>query len=112
MRAETPTRYRTDSPAYSDSVLQSIESQNDEKIDGLTAKIRILKDISSKIGEEVKDSTNLLANMEEGFDNARLKVKNTMNRLIQTSREHGIGWRAWLGFFVFIWFCFFIVWLL
>lgn len=31
---------------YSDSVLESLESQNDEQIEGMSAKVRMLKDVS------------------------------------------------------------------
>lgn len=36
---------------------EQLEEQNDEHLEGLTAKVRILKDITVGIGNEVRDST-------------------------------------------------------
>jgi blocked-early-in-transport protein 1 len=36
---------------------EQLEEQNDDKLEGLSAKVRILKDITVGIGNEVRDST-------------------------------------------------------
>jgi blocked-early-in-transport protein 1 len=49
-RASTP--YQTATPEnsyYSDAVLQQLESQNDEQIEGLSAKVKLLKDVSGYV---------------------------------------------------------------
>ncbi|CAG8444753.1 1814_t:CDS:2 [Cetraspora pellucida] len=40
-----------------------LENQNDEKIEGLTSKVKILKEITLSIGETVKESSTILGSM-------------------------------------------------
>ncbi|KAF7982082.1 hypothetical protein HWV62_30390 [Athelia sp. TMB] len=40
-----------------------LEGQNDEHLEGLSAKVKLLKDITSAIGNEVRDSTVQLSQM-------------------------------------------------
>lgn len=94
---------------YSDDVLRQLESQNDEHISGLTAKVQILKNISHRIGDEVRESTTLLAGMENKFESARSHVKLTVHKLTHTIKNSGVGWRAWLGLFAIILACFWFV---
>ncbi|KAG8892706.1 hypothetical protein FRB99_002490 [Tulasnella sp. 403] len=42
---------------------EDLEGQNDERLEGLTAKVKILKDITIGIGNEVRDSTVQLSQM-------------------------------------------------
>lgn len=114
MRPETPQdqAHRVGTPSYSDSVLNQLESQHDEQITGLTAKVRLLKDISLKIGDEARASGSLLATMEDGFESARVTVRSSMTRMVRSVREGGVGWRQWILLFAITWACFFLVWIL
>ncbi|CAO3684356.1 unnamed protein product [Rhizopus stolonifer] len=40
-----------------------LESQNDEEITGLSAKVKLLKNITGKIGDEIRYGNGLLDNM-------------------------------------------------
>ncbi|CAG8441881.1 6487_t:CDS:2 [Ambispora leptoticha] len=54
------------SPANDGNLLNGgldLESQNDEKIEGLTGKVKLLKEITLSIGESVKESNTILSNM-------------------------------------------------
>ncbi|KAG8969868.1 hypothetical protein FRC03_000114 [Tulasnella sp. 419] len=42
---------------------EDLEGQNDERLEGLTAKVKLLKDITIGIGNEVRDSTIQLSQM-------------------------------------------------
>ncbi|KAG9051585.1 hypothetical protein FS837_004095 [Tulasnella sp. UAMH 9824] len=42
---------------------EDLEGQNDERLDGLTAKVKLLKDVTLAIGNEVRDSTVQLSQM-------------------------------------------------
>ncbi|KAK9450354.1 uncharacterized protein V1518DRAFT_413633 [Limtongia smithiae] len=95
---------------YSDSVMSGLESQNDNEIDGLTAKVKILKDITMRIGDEVRDSSKFMSNLESGFDNTRVQLKGTYNRMMRMAERSGVGWRAWVGFFAFVFLMFLWVW--
>lgn len=49
-RSSTPYQTATsESNYYSDAVLQQLESQNDEQIEGLSAKVKMLKDVSTMV---------------------------------------------------------------
>lgn len=94
---------------YSDTVISQLESQNDEHLEGLSAKVKILKDVACKIGDEVRDSNKLINTMEDSFESARVQLKGTFHRMLRMAERSGVGWRAWLMLFAFIAFCFFIV---
>ncbi|KAK9485543.1 hypothetical protein V1527DRAFT_466759 [Lipomyces starkeyi] len=111
----TPSGFRAATPnsrgQYSDSVMSGLESQNDHEMEGLTARVRLLKDITVKIGEEVRDSTKLMGNLENGFDSTRVRLKGTYNRMMRMAERSGVGWRVWAGFFCFVMLLFFWVWM-
>lgn len=90
--------------------MDQLESQNDAQIEGLSAKVKLLKDITTKIGEEVRDSNRLLEGMEESFEGARVKLRGTFTRMVRMAERSGVGWRAWLALFGFICLVFFYVW--
>lgn len=116
MRPATPNdagyNSRSPTPGYSDAFLNQIESQNDEAVEGLSAKVRMLKDLSLKIGDEVRSSSTLLSGLEERFESATVGVRSTVTRLIRTADRSGVSWRSWLALISLIVFCFWFVMLL
>lgn len=99
------------SPYRNDSMLDSLESQNDKHIEGLSAKVKMLKDITVKIGDEVRDSNNLLTNLENNFEGARTRLKGTYSRMVVMADRSGISLKMWLIFFGIVFIFFFYVWL-
>ncbi len=63
------------------------------------------------IGDEIRDSSALAEKMNDSFDQTRLRLRGTMNRMLLMAERTGVGWRVWLGFFVAIIFLFAYVWL-
>ncbi|KAI7955229.1 hypothetical protein MJO28_005629 [Puccinia striiformis f. sp. tritici] len=51
------------SPFTNHQTSEELESQNDDAILGLSAKVRLLQEITVNIGTEVKDSNNILATL-------------------------------------------------
>ncbi|POS74829.1 SNARE domain-containing protein [Diaporthe helianthi] len=96
---------------YSDAVLNELESQNDAQIDGIMGKVRVLKDMTVAIGDEIRESSALAEKMNDQFDNMRLRVRGTMNRMLLMAERTGVGWRVWLGFFAAVIILFVYVWL-
>jgi len=92
-------------------VLQSLESQNDEQVSVLSGKVAMLKDITMKIGDEIRDSTALAEKMNDQFGNTGAKLKGTMNRMLRMAEKTGVGWKVWLIFFAFVIMLFWYVWL-
>ncbi|KAL1985543.1 hypothetical protein VTN96DRAFT_7763 [Rasamsonia emersonii] len=109
------TGYRAATPNskghYSDAVLDSLESQNDENIAGITAKVQMLKDLTVAIGDEIRSSSTLADSLNETFDTTRIRLRGTMNRMLRMAERTGVGWRVWLLFFIAVFFLFAYVWL-
>ncbi|CAK4031110.1 hypothetical protein D0864_13746 [Lecanosticta acicola] len=97
--------------AYSNAVLDELESQNDDQASEMSKKVKMLKDLTMAIGDEIRDSTALAEKMNEGFEGTRNRLRGTMNRMLRMAEKTGVGWRIWLGFFVFIVLLFAYVWL-
>ncbi|MCJ1313230.1 protein transport protein bet1 [Agyrium rufum] len=96
---------------YNDAVLDELESQNDQQVEGMSAKVRMLKDLTVKIGDEIRDSSKLADSMNDTFDSTRVRLKGTMNRMLRMAEKTGVGWRVWLMFFAAVIFVFWYVWL-
>ncbi|CAK7202919.1 protein transport protein bet1 [Sporothrix eucalyptigena] len=106
-RSATPNR----KGQYSDAVLNELESQNDQQIEGILGKVRVLKDMTVAIGDEIRDSSALAEKMNDTFDATRVRLRGTMNRMLLMAERTGVGWRVWLGFFAAVAILFTYVWL-
>ncbi|KAJ5927437.1 hypothetical protein N7516_009210 [Penicillium verrucosum] len=95
---------------YSDAVLSSLESQNDAEVEGISAKVKMLKDITIAIGDEIRDTTHM-TDLNDSFDNTRVRLRGNMNRMLRMADSTGVGWRVWLGFFFAVFLLFFYVWI-
>lgn len=63
------------------------------------------------IGDEIRESSALAEKMNDSFDNTRLRLRSTMNRMLLMAERTGVGWRVWLGFFAAVVLIFMYVWL-
>ncbi|MCJ1262491.1 protein transport protein bet1 [Lobaria immixta] len=78
----------------------------------MSAKVKMLKDITLAISSEITSSTTLAADMNDRFDSTRTRLRGTMNRMLRMAeRGTGIGWRAWLAFALAVFLLFAWVWL-
>ncbi|KUI58726.1 Protein transport protein BET1 [Cytospora mali] len=107
----SPSRLSAGGGQYSDAVLNELESQNDAQIEGIMGKVRVLKDMTVAIGDEIRDSSALAEKMNDQFDRARLRLRGTMNRMLLMAERTGVGWKVWLGFFAAVILLFTYVWL-
>ncbi|KAK8226833.1 v-SNARE [Phyllosticta capitalensis] len=96
---------------YSDAVLSELESQNEENLEGMSAKVKMLKSITTAIGDEIRDSTALAEKMNNSFDTTRVRLRGTMNRMMRMAERTGVGWKVWLAFFAAVIFLFWYIWL-
>ncbi|KAI0433286.1 hypothetical protein F5Y09DRAFT_299637 [Xylaria sp. FL1042] len=96
---------------YSDAVLSELESQNDQQVEGILGKVKVLKEMTVVIGDEIRSSTALAEKMNDTFDSTRLRLRGTMNRMLLMAERTGVGWKVWLGFFAAVIFIFCYVWL-
>ncbi|KAM3428012.1 hypothetical protein MY4824_009078 [Beauveria thailandica] len=113
--AAPPGGYRSATPnqkgQYSDAVLNELESQNDAQVAGILGKVRTLKDMTVAIGDEIRDSSALAEKMNDTFDQTRLRLRGTMNRMLLMAQRSGIPWKVWLLFFLAVILIFIYVWL-
>ncbi|KAL1875345.1 hypothetical protein VTK73DRAFT_10079 [Phialemonium thermophilum] len=96
---------------YSGAVLDELESQNDAQVEGILGKVKVLKDMTMAIGDEIRDSSALAEKMNDTFDQTRLRLRGTMNRMLLMAERTGVGWKVWLGFFTAVILLFMYVWL-
>ena len=67
--------------------------------------------ITIAIGTEIRTSSSLADSMNDSFDNTRVRLRGTMNRMLRMAEKTGVGWKVWVGFFVAVWLIFVYVWL-
>ncbi|KAL5338787.1 putative SNARE complex subunit [Aspergillus crustosus] len=95
---------------YSDAVLSHLESQNEEEVEGITAKVKMLKNLTIAIGDEIRDTTHI-SDLNDSFENTRTRIGGNMKRMLRMAERTGVGWKVWLGFFALVFLLFFYVWI-
>ncbi|CAG8906905.1 unnamed protein product [Penicillium egyptiacum] len=70
----------------------------------------MLKNITLAIGDEIRDTSHI-TDLNDSFDNTRVRLRGNMNRMLRMAESTGIGWRVWLGFFFAVFLLFFYVWI-
>ncbi|RYP03559.1 hypothetical protein DL764_005060 [Monosporascus ibericus] len=96
---------------YSNAVMDELESQNDQQVEGILGKVKVLKEMTHAIGDEIRESSALAEKMNDTFDSTRLRLRGTMNRMLLMAERTGVGWKVWLGFFAAVILIFVYVWL-
>ncbi|GME76784.1 unnamed protein product [Ambrosiozyma monospora] len=96
---------------YSASAIAELESQSNEKLGMMSFKVSSLKELSMKMGDQIKNSKGSLANLNSDFDKAGSKIKGNMKRMYIMAEKSGIPLKVWFAFFAFVFFLFFYVWL-
>ncbi|KAL4900033.1 hypothetical protein BDW74DRAFT_162575 [Aspergillus multicolor] len=95
---------------YSDAVLSHLESQNEDEVEGITAKVKMLKNLTIAIGDEIRDTTHI-SDLNDSFENTRTRIRGNMNRMLRMAERTGVGWKVWVGFFALVFVLFFYVWI-
>jgi len=89
---------------------EELESQNDEAIEGLSAKVRLLKDVTIAIGNEVRTSATQLSQMDDAFIETAGVLSGTFQRLNQMSSRQGCRYLWFILFLVFVLWIFIFTW--
>ncbi|KAJ3551219.1 hypothetical protein NM688_g4830 [Phlebia brevispora] len=95
-----------------------LEGQNDEALNGLTAKVKLLKDnadgvvlkITIGIGNEVRDSTVQLTQMNDAFTDTSTILAGTFRRVNNMAARQGCRWLWYIVFLIVVFWFFIIVW--
>ncbi|KAF8740666.1 hypothetical protein AX14_007799 [Amanita brunnescens Koide BX004] len=87
-----------------------LEGQNDEMMDGLSAKVKLLKDITIGIGNEVRESTAQLSQMNDAFSETSGILAGTFRRMNNMATRHGCRWLWYIVFLTIVFWFFIVVW--
>jgi len=87
-----------------------LEGQNDEALEGLSAKVKLLKDITIGIGNEVRESTIQLSQMNDAFAETSGILSGTFRRMNNMATRQGCRWLWYIVFFVVVFWFFIVVW--
>ncbi|KAF8168308.1 hypothetical protein B0H34DRAFT_55209 [Crassisporium funariophilum] len=87
-----------------------LEGQNDEALDGLSAKVKLLKDITIGIGNEVRESTIQLSQMNDIYAETGGILQGTMRRMNNMASRQGCRWLWYIVFLVIVFWFFMVVW--
>ncbi|PPQ63508.1 hypothetical protein CVT24_004736 [Panaeolus cyanescens] len=87
-----------------------LEGQNDEAIEGLSAKVKLLKDITIGIGNEVRESTIQLSQMNDAFAETGGILSGTFRRMNNMAERQGCRWLWYIVFLIIVFWFFLVVW--
>lgn len=87
-----------------------LEGQNDEQLEGLSAKVKLLKDITVEIGREVQDSATQLSHMNDAFAETSGILSGTFRRMNNMASRQGCRWMWYIMFLVIVFWFFLVVW--
>jgi len=97
-------------PQFNTRHADDLESQNDEMLEGLGAKVKLLKDISIGIGNEVRESAIQLSQMNDAFSETGGILAGTFRRMNNMAARQGCRWLWYLVFLIIVFWFFMIVW--
>ncbi|ESK98457.1 snare complex subunit bet1 [Moniliophthora roreri MCA 2997] len=89
---------------------EDLESQNDEALEGLGAKVKLLKELSIGIGNEVKESAVQLSQMNDAFAETSGILSGTFRRMNNMAERQGCRWLWYIVFLIIVFWFFIIVW--
>ncbi|KAI0286772.1 hypothetical protein BGY98DRAFT_941830 [Russula aff. rugulosa BPL654] len=101
----------SDTAAYTSiRFADDLEGQNDEAIEGLSAKVKMLKEITIGIGNEVRDSTIQLSQMNDAFAETSGILAGTFRRMNNMAERQGCRWLWYIMFIILVFWFFVVVW--
>lgn len=96
---------------HNEAYLLSLESQNNEELDGMTFKVAALKNMGLQMGEEINKSVRLNEDLTDKFERGKVSLKQTYNKMIDMSWAASLTWKMWLIFFLLFFSLCFYLWL-
>lgn len=106
-----PTPNNSNQAKYNESLMNSLELQNDEEMNIMGSKISMLKNLGEKMGVEINKLIKLNDDITNNFEKGKITLKNTYNKMIVMSQRAGISWKMWLLVFLIVTLWFVYVWL-
>ncbi|PVG02127.1 hypothetical protein CPB86DRAFT_751422 [Serendipita vermifera] len=88
-----------------------LEGQNEEALEGLTGKVKILKELSLGIGQEIGESAKQLASMNDAFTETGGILSGTFRRMNAMASRQGNRWACYMIFLIIVFWIFVLAWL-
>lgn len=76
---------------YSQSTLAHLESQSEEQMGVMTEKIRALKSLSMRMGDEIRGSNKTLDQLDDTFQRTTVKLKQTFNNMMDMAKDRELA---------------------
>ena len=95
---------------YNGSMLSQLESQSEEQMSLMGTKVKQLKNLTLKMGDEIRSSNSAVSQLGETFEGTSLRLKKTFNKMMIMASKSRIPLRTWFLIFVVIGLLFFYVW--
>lgn len=96
---------------YSQSSLAQLESQSTDQMNIMGQKLKALKHLSLKMGDEIRGSNETVNNLNDTFHNTTVKLKSTFNNMMDMASRSGVSIKIWLLIFFVVAVLFFWVWI-
>lgn len=96
---------------YKQDTMAQLESQSNDEINTMTQKIRALKGLTLRMGDEIRGSNQTLNDLGDNFENTTKVLKKTFNNMMIMAKNSKITLKTWLVIFFIITILFFWVWI-
>lgn len=96
---------------YSQQTLAQLESQSEEQMGSMSQKIKALKSLSLRMGDEIRGSNGTLNQLDNTFQRTSNKLKQTYSNMMIMAKKSRISIKTWLALFFFVFLLFFWVWI-
>lgn len=91
--------------------LASLELGNNEEMDVMGEKVAMLKTLGMRMGTEINKLIKLNDEITNLFEQGKVTLKNTYNKMVIMSQRAGITWKMWGLTFLVVFVFFFYVWI-
>ncbi|QEU60909.1 Bet1 [Kluyveromyces lactis] len=96
---------------YSQATLSQLESQSDEQMNTMSEKINALKNLSLRMGDEIRGSNQTLDQLGNVFEQTSNRLKRTFKRMMVMAQNSRIPLKIWFIIFGILTLLFFYVWI-
>lgn len=84
---------------YSQSSLAQLVSQSEQDVGVMGQKIQALKNLSVRMGDEIRGSNHTLDQLGDTFENTTMKLKGTFKNMMVMAKKSKISIKTWLLIF-------------
>lgn len=87
---------------YSQSSLAQLESQSEQDASVMGQKIQALKNLSTRMGDEIRGSNQTLNQLGDTFESTAMKLGATFKNMMVMAQKSRISFKMWLLIFFIV----------